>query len=60
MEKQSEVRTIFIPTGSITNIQYSLSESDQEFLYESSYQVAQKFLEIWNFEAYKKNYRDVH
>lgn len=50
VEKQSEVRTIFIPTGSITNIQYSLSESDQEFLYESSYQVAQKFLEIWDME----------
>lgn len=56
--KHSEVRTIFIPTGSITSTQFSLSESDQKFLYESGYQAAQKFLETWNFDDYKKKYRD--
>lgn len=58
VDKHSEVRTIFIPTGSITSTQFSLSESDQKFLYDSGYQAAKKFLSTWDFEEYKKKYRD--
>ncbi|MCU5584211.1 patatin-like phospholipase family protein [Bacillus toyonensis] len=60
VDKHSEVRTIFIPTGCITSTQFTLSESEQKFLYESGYQAAQKFLDTWNFEKYKKIYRDVY
>lgn len=57
VDKHSEVRTIFIPTGTITSTQFSLSARDQKFLYESGYEAAQKFLKTWDFEDYKKSYR---
>lgn len=58
VDKHSEVRTIFIPTGSIASTQFSLSERDQKFLYTSGCQAAEKFLKTWNFEEYKTKYRD--
>ncbi|MES9706711.1 hypothetical protein ABWK26_28510, partial [Bacillus toyonensis] len=44
VEKHSEVRNLFIPTGSITCTKFSLSKSDQNFLYESGYQAVKSFL----------------
>lgn len=58
VDKHSEVRTIFIPTGTITSTNFSLSERDQKFLYESGYQAAEKFLKTWDFDKYKAEYRN--
>ena len=57
VDKHSEVRTIFIPTGIITSTKFSLSEDDQKFLYDSGYHAAQKFINNWDFEDYKTKYR---
>lgn len=57
VDEHSEVRTIFIPTGTITSTKFSLTESDRKFLYESGYNAAQKFFDIWDFEEYKVKYR---
>lgn len=59
VDKHSEVRTIFIPTGTITSTKFSLSKRDQKFLYESGYHAAHKFLETWDFEDYKTKYRGI-
>ncbi|MDA2330935.1 patatin-like phospholipase family protein [Bacillus cereus] len=59
VDKHSEVRTIFIPTGTITSTKFSLSERDRKVLYESGYHAAQNFLETWDFEDYKTKYRGI-
>jgi len=57
VDKHSEVRTIFIPTETVTSTQFSLSESEQKFLYEAGYNAAKKFFRTWNFDEYKQQYR---
>ncbi|GIO21445.1 patatin-like phospholipase family protein [Oceanobacillus sp. J11TS1] len=51
-------RTIQIPTGDITATDFELSDDEIEYLYQSGYSSAKKFLANWDFEAHKANRRE--
>ena len=50
-------RTIFVPTFGIKATEFDLSVDDADRLYESGQEAAQKFLDSWDFRAYKAKYR---
>ena len=54
---QSFVRTIPIPTMGIQTTQFQLSPAEKTALYEAGQAAAQKFLETWDFEKYKQEFR---
>ncbi|MDM5223553.1 patatin-like phospholipase family protein [Peribacillus sp. NJ11] len=57
VEEQDAVRTIFIPTGNISTTEFSLNEKEIKYLYLSGFKKAEEFLDQWNFEEYKVEYR---
>ncbi|WP_042214141.1 patatin-like phospholipase family protein [Paenibacillus borealis] len=60
VDKHAEVRTVFIPTGKVTTTKFELTEEDKHFLLTSGHTAADKFLETWDFEAYKHKFRENH
>jgi NTE family protein len=46
-------RTIFVDTFGISAVAFDLSEADQDRLYRSGRESATKFLETWDFDAYR-------
>lgn len=56
-DKESKARTITIPTGSITSTNFQLTDAEKEWLYQSGYNAANKFLQSWNFKRYVHEYR---
>ncbi|MBB6020244.1 NTE family protein [Paenibacillus sp. JGP012] len=57
-DEHTEERTVFIPTGKVTTTKFDLTEEDQNFLLSSGHAAAEKFLEHWDFEMYKKKFRE--
>jgi NTE family protein len=51
------VRTIFVDTFGISPVDFDLSESDRDRLFESGRNAAQKFLSTWDFEDYVRLHR---
>ncbi len=57
LDKESKARTITIPTGTITSTNFELTKEEKEWLYNSGYNSANKFLQAWNFRQYIDEYR---
>ncbi|WP_368895707.1 patatin-like phospholipase family protein [Priestia megaterium] len=55
LNAETKERTVQIPTGMITATDFALKEEEIEFLYESGYISAKRFLEKWDFEQHKMN-----
>ncbi|RPE06759.1 patatin-like phospholipase family protein [Paenibacillus polymyxa] len=60
VDEHAEERTVFIPTGKVTTTKFDLTEEDKHSLLSSGYAAAEKFLETWDFEAYKHKFRENH
>ncbi|MCL6459295.1 MAG: patatin-like phospholipase family protein [Gorillibacterium sp.] len=58
VDKHSESRSVFIPSQMINSTKFDLNEADKRSLLSSGTVAAQKFLETWNFEAYKLEFRN--
>lgn len=56
IEKQDAVRTIFIPTPGVKSTEFTISNKQQQSLYESGQEAARKFFCHWNFENYIRVY----
>jgi NTE family protein len=54
---ESFVRTIPIPTMGIQTTQFHLMPAEKAALYEAGQAAARKFLENWDFEKYKQEFR---
>ncbi|EMI13290.1 patatin-like phospholipase family protein [Bacillus altitudinis] len=57
LDKETEVRTIKIPTGTITSTDFYLNEEEKAWLFQSGYKAATDFLKTWDFESYIENFR---
>lgn len=57
IEDKNFVRTIPIPTFGVRPTDFGLSKENRDKLYQSSLEAAEKFFQIWDFEEYKKKYR---
>lgn len=57
LDKETEVRTIKIPTGTITSTDFHLNEEEKAWLFQSGYKAATDFLKTWDFESYIENFR---
>lgn len=55
VDKYSEVRTIFIPTGTITNTKFSLSEWDQKFYLNQVITLPKSFLKPGILKIIRRN-----
>jgi NTE family protein len=53
LEKAEFARTIAIPTLGVRTMQVGLSKDRAQALYEAGYSAANKFLETWDFAAYR-------
>ncbi|MEK3888420.1 patatin-like phospholipase family protein [Bacillus sp. FSL K6-3431] len=53
MNDETIERTIQIPTNGINSTDFDLNEDQIDFLYNSGYTSAKKFLSKWDFEQYK-------
>ena len=51
------VRTVPVPTMGVGTTEFDLSREKSEALYEAGYKAGQKFFKGWDFEAYKRTYR---
>lgn len=51
------VRTISIPTLGVGTTDFSLKKEKAKELFQSGYNSAERFIEKWNFESYKRSYR---
>lgn len=58
VDKHSEERSVFIPTESVTTTKFDLTEKDKQVLLTSGRAAAEQFLKKWNFEAYKRKFRE--
>ena len=47
-------RTISIPTGNISSIDFGLSQQRKGWLYKQGYDAATEFLQTWNWNKYKR------
>lgn len=52
-------RTIFVDTGSVQVTDFDIKKSEQDFLFMSGQKYARKFLNKWDFAAYKKRYPNI-
>ncbi|MDF5730432.1 MAG: patatin-like phospholipase family protein [Rhizonema sp. PD38] len=50
-------RSIPIPTVGVQTTQFDISPSKRDELYKSGVQAAEEFFQKWNFETYKREYR---
>lgn len=57
IEAQNFVRTIAIPTVGVHTTDFALSAEKKVALYESGRDAATKFLQTWDFETYKQEFR---
>lgn len=57
IENKNFVRTIPIPTFGVRATDFDLSKENRDKLYQSGVEAAEKFFQTWNFEEYKKKYR---
>ncbi|MCI0764247.1 patatin-like phospholipase family protein [Bacillus sp. TL12] len=57
LDKETKARTITIPTGTITSTKFQLTTAEKEWLYQSGFNAAEKFLKSWNFKRYINQYR---
>lgn len=57
VDEHAEERTTFISTGAITSTKFDLTKEDEQTLLSSGRAAAEIFLENWNFEAYKRKFR---
>ncbi|MBB6450764.1 NTE family protein [Geomicrobium halophilum] len=57
MNEKTRERTIQVPTGDIDATDFDLKDEDIEWLYESGYSSAKKFLSEWDFEQHKDKRR---
>lgn len=57
IEDKDFVRTIPIPTLDVQATDYDMSREQADALYESGRSAAEQFLESWDFEEYKRAYR---
>ncbi|HSM81604.1 MAG TPA: patatin-like phospholipase family protein [Nodosilinea sp.] len=57
IESRNFVRTIPIPSMGVQTTDFSLSEQQKHELYDSGRRAAQEFLETWDFEKYKQDFR---
>jgi NTE family protein len=53
-----QARTIFVDTGTIRSIDFGLTPDERTFLYKSGRQAATDFFKTWDWEAYKKKFRE--
>ncbi|MEB3054732.1 patatin-like phospholipase family protein [Bacillus pseudomycoides] len=58
LDKESKARTIAIPTGTITSTKFQLTTEEKEWLYQSGFHAAEKFLQSWNFKTYINRFRN--
>lgn len=58
-DEEVVARTIFIDTAGVNSTNFDLDKATAERLYQSGRAAAQKFLEAWDWEAYKAKYRTV-
>ena len=58
LENESYVRTIGVPTLGVRTTEFDLSRERAEQLYQSGRDAAEKFLETWDFDAYKAAFRE--
>lgn len=58
LDKESKARTIAIPTGTITSTKFQLTTEEKEWLYQSGFHTAEKFLQSWNFKTYINRFRN--
>lgn len=57
IETKHFVRTIPIPTVGVQTTDFNLSDAKKQALYESGREAAQTFLDTWDFETYKQEFR---
>ncbi len=57
IEMADFARTICIPTLGVRTIDFDLSRERKLELYEAGRTAAERFLETWSFEGYKKEFR---
>jgi NTE family protein len=58
VEQANYVRTIPIPTCGVSTTQFDISPEKTKELFQSGQTAAQKFLNTWDFDAYKKKFRE--
>ncbi len=58
LENDSYVRTIGVPTLGVRTTEFDLARERAEALYQSGRDAAEKFLETWDFDAYKAAFRE--
>ncbi len=58
LENDSYARTIGVPTLGVRTTEFDLSHQRADQLYQSGRDAAEKFLETWNFDEYKRAFRD--
>lgn len=49
-------RTIFVDTAKVQSTDFNIGEADQTRLFKNGQKAAKRFLEDWNFEAYKQKF----
>jgi NTE family protein len=59
IENGAFARSIPIATKGVTATEFDLSKDRAEMLYESGRQAAEAFFATWDFERYKRTYRQV-
>ncbi|MDF5720579.1 MAG: patatin-like phospholipase family protein [Rhizonema sp. PD37] len=57
IEDKNFARSIPIPTVGVQTTQFDISARKRDELYKSGVQAAEEFFQKWNFETYKKEYR---
>lgn len=57
-EDSNSVRTIPIPSNGISPLAFNLSEEDKQMLFESGQDAARKFFKEWDFEDYRRDFRE--
>ncbi len=57
VEQANYVRTIPIPTCGVTTTQFDITSAQTKELFQSGQTAAKKFLDTWDFDAYKKKFR---
>jgi NTE family protein len=58
VEQSSFVRTIAIPTCGVTTTEFDITAAKTKELFESGQKAAKSFLEKWDFDKYKAEYRN--
>jgi NTE family protein len=57
IEDKNFARTVPIPTNGVQTTDFHINLETKNMLYSSGYEAAKKFFTTWNFEEYKKKYR---